>query len=105
MFAIYLLDPAATTIESNRFIFGDWTVMQLDEWKIMIVLAAAMVIGSIAAAIAYQTQFSSIVATFDFSYVLFATLWGFLFFSEVPDQTSIIGIALIIGGGVLSVRK
>ncbi len=105
MLIIYLWEPSNDIVESNRFMLGDWTSMWLDEWKLMAILAGAMVIGSITAAIAYQTEFSSTIATFDFAYVLFATLWGFLFFTEVPDPVSVVGIVLIIGGGLLAVRR
>jgi len=105
MTLIYLWSPTTAVIDSNHFIFGEWTAMWLDEWKLMAILAVAMVIGSITAAIAYQTEFSSTIATFDFAYVLFAALWGFLFFLEVPDPLSVAGILLIIGGGVLAVRQ
>ena len=102
---INLWEPSIDIVGSNRFIFGDWTSMWLDEWKLMAILAVAMVIGSITAAIAYQTEFSSTIATFDFAYVLFAVVWGFLLFTEVPDPMSVVGIVLIIGGGTLSVRR
>ena len=102
---IYLWNPTPANIESNPFVLGAWASMWLDEWRIMAILAVAMAIGSVCAALAYQTEYSSTIATFDFTYILFATLWGFVFFAELPDLISGIGIVLIIGGGILSIRR
>jgi len=45
------------------------------------------------------------VATYDFSYLAFAAVWGFLFFSEVPDLITGGGMALIVAAGLLAVRR
>jgi drug/metabolite transporter (DMT)-like permease len=97
--------PPASTIAVNPFLLGGWVPMWIDEWRAMAMLAIAIMIGSVGAAIAYQSGPSSIVATFDFAYVAFAIVWGMLLFGEVPDATIIIGILLIVGGGLIAVRN
>jgi len=79
--------------------------MWIAEWRVMTILAAAIIVGSIGAAIAYQSGPSPIIATFDFSYVAFAVVWGILLFGEAPGFITIIGIVLIVGGGMLAVRN
>ena len=37
--------------------------------------------------------------------LIWATLWGFLLFAEVPDAASIIGAALIIASGLFAVTR
>ena len=101
---LYLWDPAPATIALNPFLLGDWTPMGLPEWRVMAILAAAIVVGSIGAAIAYQNAASAVVATFDFSYVAFAAIWGFLIFTEVPGTAVGLGILLIVAGGIVSTR-
>ena len=75
------------------------------EWLTMALLAAGTIIASVGAAIAYQVGPSATVATFDFTYVGFAALWGVLFFAEVLDRITLAGMAMIIGAGVLAVRR
>lgn len=107
-FALLLLklwNPQAESIAANPFLFGEWTPMWLDEWRIMAILAIAIVIGSIGAAVAYQNGPASIVATFDFAYVGLAAIWGFVLFAEVPGPQISAGIAMIVIAGIIATRQ
>ena len=75
------------------------------QWLAMGLLAAAAIVGSVGAAIAYQAGPSATVSTFDFFYLAFAALWGFLFFAEVPDEIGFTGIVLIAVAGIIAVRR
>ena len=96
--------PVAGPTDAS-FLFGTWTGMGTTEWFTMALLAAAAIIGSVGAAVAYQAGPPAIVATFDFAYLAFAGLWGVLIFGESLDGASMAGIALIIAGGVLAIRR
>lgn len=62
-------------IESmNPFLFGSWTTLGVKELGVICALAVAMLIGSIGAAVAYQIGPAPVVATFDYSYLVFASL-------------------------------
>jgi len=102
---IQICEPSLSTRAVNPFLLGEWVPMWIDEWRTMAILAIAITIASVGAAIAYQSGRPSIIASFDFSYVAFAVLWGILLFGEVPDFITIIGILLIVSGGMLAVRK
>ena len=39
-----------------------------------------------------------------FAYVGFAALWGVIFFADILDGISILGMVLIVGAGILSLR-
>ena len=91
--------------QGTSFLFGEWSAMGMVEWVTMALLAAGAIIGSIGAAIAYQSGSPAKVAIFDFTYVGFAALWGVLFFAEVLDHITLAGMAMIIGAGVLAMRR
>ena len=40
------------------------------------------------------------ISVFDYSQVMFASLWGFLFFDELPDRLSVLGYVIIISMAV-----
>ncbi len=102
---LYLWNPDNETIRLNPFLLGRWTPMWLDEWRIMAILAIAILVGSVSAAFAYQNGPSSTIATFDFAYVAFAVTWGFLLFDEFPQPLVAGGILMIVAAGTLAVRQ
>ena len=98
-------DPGSETIALNPFLLGPWTPMWLEEWRTMAILAAAILAGSIGAAVAYQKGPASTIAIFDFSYVGFAAIWGYAMFAELPTAPVGLGILLIVAAGIVSSRQ
>ena len=105
LLCLWLLSPQPQTVAINPFLFADWTPMGATEWRTMSILGAAILAGSILAAVAYQNGPASTVSIFDFSYVGFAALWGFLFFAEFPAPLVSLGILLIIASGIIASWK
>jgi drug/metabolite transporter (DMT)-like permease len=103
--AIWVLEPSVATVAEDPFLFGGWIGIGAREWAVMGLLAGAVIIGSVGAAIAYQSGPSAIVSTFDFAYLAFAALWGFLFFNEVADAVTVTGMVLIAVAGILTLWK
>lgn len=89
------------------FLVGQWQPMDTDDWQVIAVLAVLMIVIGIGLARAYQSPQTQVIATFDYAYLVFASFWGFVFFGEVPDLWTIIGMVLIVAAGlvVLSVRR
>jgi len=100
--AIILLLPMEVR---QGFLLSPWTPMGKAEWISMGLLAAAILIGSIGAAIAYQNGPPAMIGAFDFAYVGFAVIWSIVFFNEAPDLIASIGMIMIVGAGVLSLRQ
>ncbi|NEK21701.1 EamA family transporter [Sulfitobacter sp. JBTF-M27] len=53
----------------------------------------------------YRFGTASMLAPFDYASMIFATLIGWLVFSEVPTLTILVGAALVIAGGVLIIWR
>jgi len=51
---------------------------------------------------AYQSAESSWLAPFDYSYLIFATIAGVIFFATWPDGWQVLGMALIAGSGAFT---
>lgn len=83
------------------FVLGEWSGMGIGDWALMAMLGAMMAAYSVGVAKAYQVAAPSIIATFDYAYLVSAAIWGFLFFSEVPDMLTVLGMILITGAGIL----
>ena len=97
--------PSDALVTQSPFLFSSWSAMTVKHWLAMVVLALVIIIGSIGAAIAYQSGPAPTVATFDFCYLPFAVCWGFAFFGEVPSQSVVAGMVLIVIAGLLAVRR
>lgn len=99
--ALTLWDHGSSGIPAYPFLLGRWTAMGPREWGVMALLAVLIVAVSTGTAKAYQSGPATIVGTFDYAYLVFAVLWGFLFFSETPDASTVAGMALVCAGGAL----
>lgn len=95
--------PETSLVNEYPFLLGDWLQLDVTGCLIIGALGIVMVVGSTFAAIAYQNAKPSVVASFDYSYLVFSALWGILFFSEAPDSLTILGIALIVFAGLFSI--
>ncbi|MBV0912904.1 DMT family transporter [Anianabacter salinae] len=67
---------------------------------LMVIIGAIGAGGQLLMIRALMTAEASIVAPFGYVGLLFATLWGFLLFGEVPDSMTAIGGSLIVAAGV-----
>ena len=99
--AVVLLQPWLQHGGVYPFLLGNWISMGAREWGVIALLSFLIVLIGIGLAKAYQSAPPSIIATFDYTYLLFAAGWGFLFFSEVPNLETIIGMVIIVIAGFL----
>ena len=83
------------------FLLGDWAPMGVREWGLMALLGVLSAAYFVGVARAYQIAAPSIIATFDYAYLVSAAFWGFVFFSEKPDRLTIAGMILITMAGLL----
>lgn len=87
------------------FLLGNWTGMRAPEWGVIASLALLMIVIGIALAKAYQCAPPAVIATFDYTYLLFAAFWGWIFFAEQPDAATIAGMCMIAAAGMLALSK
>ncbi|SDX86147.1 DMT family transporter [Citreimonas salinaria] len=63
-------------------------------------MAALAFVASSLVIAAYKSAEAVIVAPMQYSQILWATLYGALFFDEVPDLWTLVGAAIVIGSGL-----
>jgi len=98
---LLLLRLPASTQALYPFLIGDWIPMAPRDWGVIAALAFLIVGIGVGLAKAYQSGPPAVIAAFDYSYLIFAAFWSFVFFSDLPDRYTVIGIVLIMGSGVL----
>ncbi|MCC1493022.1 DMT family transporter [Cognatishimia sp. F0-27] len=74
----------------------------------LVMLVSAGLIGGVAQILitsAYRFGEAALLAPFDYASILFAILFGYVFFSEVPTVTVLVGSAIVIAAGGLIIWR
>ncbi len=92
-------------IVTAPFFLFDYHPMTWKQLLCLIVAGAAATLGQFGITTAYKYAPAKEISVFDYTQVIFAAIWGFLFFSEVPVAMSVIGYILIIGTAVIRWKR
>ncbi len=103
--AIVMWNPTEPQATAHPFLLGHWTTMGGREWAIITLLAILIVAVSSGVAKAYQSGPPAIIATFDYTYLIFAAFWSLVMFADVPDIATAAGMLLIAAAGIVSVAR
>jgi len=87
--------------ETSPFVFIGWPELTLIIFAFCFSCSILNVSGNILLAKAYQTAESSWLAPMDYSYLIFATIWGKIFFDAWPSLINLIGMFFISISGIL----
>jgi len=89
---------------SIEFLVRPWVWPTMPDFLKMAACGFVASAGMILLSQAYRMAPANRVATFEYTGILWSPLWGFLFFAEVPRETTVLGAALIIGAGLAALR-
>jgi drug/metabolite transporter (DMT)-like permease len=73
-----------------------------------LLIASCGVIAAVAMTLltnAYRIAKASVVTSFEYTGMLWAPLWGYLFFGEIPYLTTLAGAGLIIAAGLFALSS
>ena len=82
------------------FLIFDYHPMTARQLLCLLGAGAAACVGQIGITRAYFYAPAKEISVYDYSQVVFAALFGFLFFGQIPDVYSIVGYVLICGAGI-----
>ena len=88
------------------FLFSAWTWPPAIDFAVMAITGLASATGGYLITQAYRLSEAGLVAPFEYLALIFALIWGFTIWGEVPTQTVALGIVLVLGSGIyLAVRE
>lgn len=93
-----------SAVTHAAFLLSPWHPLDWQEMVFIIGYACALIFINTATAKAYQIAPAALIGTFDYAYMLFACLWGYVLFHEVPDIFTWAGMLLILSAGLLVLR-
>jgi drug/metabolite transporter (DMT)-like permease len=89
---------------SLDFLVRGWSLPNTLDLTLLALCGVIAAIGSTLLSQAYRKGEASIVTPFEYIGMIWAVIFGFVFFSEVPQWSTLLGMALIAGAGILALR-
>lgn len=83
----------------------DWRMPNLNEFLVMLLLGAVATTGHLMVVFALQRADAGLLAPFQYLEVVTASLLGYLIFQDVPQNTTIAGVTIIIGAGLYLIHR
>lgn len=77
-----------------------WVTPTFADWGPLVLIGLLGGVGQIFMTQGYRYADASVLATFDYSSILFAVAIGFVFFGEAPSTAVLIGAAIVISAGL-----
>jgi len=77
-----------------------WVMPVQADWGLLAALGLLGGCGQFLVTSAFRAAPAAIVAPFEYSALIWATLFGYLFWSEVPDAMTLLGGAIVIAAGL-----
>ncbi|MCF3581132.1 DMT family transporter [Planktothrix agardhii 1811] len=96
---------AGASHPSLAFLTRGWFTPPVTDLLLMASCGFIAAIGLTLLTYAYRVAPSASVAPFEYSFMFWGLLWGWLFWDSIPDGLAWVGIAVIIGAGLIVIRK
>jgi drug/metabolite transporter (DMT)-like permease len=85
---------------SLAFFGRDWVMPAGFDLLLMLVIGFIAAIGFYCLSQAYVVSEASAIAPFEFTYILWAVVFGYLFWQEIPGFTTLIGIVVLVSSNL-----
>lgn len=82
------------------FFVAGYQPMTLRQTLLLLGAGIAATGGQLSITAAYTCASAKEISVYDYTQVIFAALWGFLFFGQIPDALSVAGYVIIVGAAV-----
>ena len=94
--------PSAASAQNLQwsYLMTSWHPLSLVLFAAIATCSLLNLVANILLARAYQTAESSWLAPYDYSYLVFAAVWGYVLWGTIPDPLTLCGMALIAGAGI-----
>ncbi len=103
LWLIFSLVPAGHwTHPSITFLARAWTMPTLRDLFIMMSCGITAAAGVTGLTFAYRETEANLVASFEYTGLVWAALWGFIIWHEIPKFSTLAGAVLIVGAGLVA---
>lgn len=89
---------------SLDFLVRPWQPLELRDLALMAACGPIAAAGTVLLTMAYREAETSLVAPFEYTGLVWAVLYGYLIWGDVPTLSTMLGAVLIIGAGLLALE-
>jgi drug/metabolite transporter (DMT)-like permease len=89
--------------KSLVFLLRQWQTPSLLDLALIAACGPIAAIGMTMLGEAYRLEEANVVTSFEYTNLIWGTIWGYLIWAEAPGMNSIVGAALIVGAGLFLV--
>ena len=87
--------------KSLVFLLRQWEMPSLRDFLLISACGPIAAIGMTMLGEAYRLEEANIVTSFEYTNLIWGTIWGYLIWAEMPGINSVIGAGLIVSAGLL----
>ena len=101
---VFYFSVSAALLSLLTIPFG-WVMPTPQEAALMIVSGLLGGLGQICLTSSYRYAETAVIAPFEYTSILLAVASGYWFFNEVPTNTVLVGVALVIAAGLIIIYR
>ena len=76
-----------------------------DHYAVLLSMGFLAAVSMMAYVNAYRSAPANFVAPFEYSAMIWAVLYGFIIFHDLPDKWTLVGAAIVVGAGLYMLRR
>ncbi len=100
-----LYTAVAGTVGTSLALPAVWVPLEGTDWLLLVMLGAFGCFGHFTLIKAFQSAPAAVVAPFSYANLIWATILGYLIFSDLPDLWTLLGAAIIAAGGLYILHR
>ena len=85
---------------SVAFLVRPWALPPVPDLALLLATGAIAGLGAFLLTHAYRIAEANAIAPFEYTSLIWAVLWGYAIWAEVPDAATFLGIAMILGASI-----
>lgn len=102
---VFIATGAAAGNPALQFLLRPWVAPPLVDGLLMLFLGFNTVLAHYCMVRAYRETPVSVVAPFEYTYLIWAVLFGYLIWAETPRVATLFGVALLVASGFYIFRR
>ena len=96
---------SASADVSLQFLLRDWELPVALDFALIMLLGVIAIFGFYCLTKAYMVAEFSAVAPFEYTYIVWGVLFGFIFWHELPTPATFVGIGLLVASNVYIIHR